>query len=333
MPDIIELAKSSRSTCKVCGEKIQKNEPRFGKESIFRKDNNEYISYKWHHIKCAEIKFPQLLANAMINSELPDETLNLINKLKQKYSNKSGNIRPISMIENIEGKKVNVEGNIIRVSKPKEIIFENKKIISRNIFVEDDDGRHKVVILGTNAELDFKKEDHLVIINGVTVMGSNDRIQVFALESSKVLINPSDTELTQDKSLTVYISDAWERPRDMFASFEEIKSNRAKCIVCGKPIKMQEVEDENGKKSKIKILKLVKPEWAINEETGNYYAIKRSLHLLCYINEEHGEEILKEATSMLTPEIVEKHREELENLYNLLDDGLAKEHLDIMLHS
>ena len=44
----IEYAKSSRSTCKVCGEKILKEEIRIGVPSYFQ----QYKSYKWQHSKC-----------------------------------------------------------------------------------------------------------------------------------------------------------------------------------------------------------------------------------------------------------------------------------------
>ncbi|MHA2289383.1 MAG: PARP-type zinc finger-containing protein [Promethearchaeota archaeon] len=44
----IEYAKSSRATCKVCGEKIEKRDIRIGVPSYFQ----QYLSYKWQHAKC-----------------------------------------------------------------------------------------------------------------------------------------------------------------------------------------------------------------------------------------------------------------------------------------
>ena len=44
----IEPAKSSRSTCKTCGHKIEKDDLRLGEPSYFQ----DHLSYKWHHLTC-----------------------------------------------------------------------------------------------------------------------------------------------------------------------------------------------------------------------------------------------------------------------------------------
>ncbi|OLS27409.1 MAG: hypothetical protein HeimC3_04080 [Candidatus Heimdallarchaeota archaeon LC_3] len=44
----IEYAKSSRSTCKLCNEKIMKEEIRVGVPGYFQ----QYLTYKWQHSKC-----------------------------------------------------------------------------------------------------------------------------------------------------------------------------------------------------------------------------------------------------------------------------------------
>jgi hypothetical protein len=44
----IEPAKSNRSTCKTCGQKIEKNHLRLGEPSYFQ----DHLSYKWHHFAC-----------------------------------------------------------------------------------------------------------------------------------------------------------------------------------------------------------------------------------------------------------------------------------------
>ncbi|MBY9000028.1 MAG: hypothetical protein KGD64_03870, partial [Candidatus Heimdallarchaeota archaeon] len=43
-----EYAKSSRSTCKSCGSKIEKGKVRVGEASYF----DDHLSYKWNHEDC-----------------------------------------------------------------------------------------------------------------------------------------------------------------------------------------------------------------------------------------------------------------------------------------
>ncbi len=45
----VEPAKSNRSKCRTCEQKIQKGELRLGKPSLFE----SHVSYGWHHMKCA----------------------------------------------------------------------------------------------------------------------------------------------------------------------------------------------------------------------------------------------------------------------------------------
>jgi hypothetical protein len=45
----VEPAKSSRSTCRICSQKIEKGELRLGEPSLF----DGHVSYGWHHLKCA----------------------------------------------------------------------------------------------------------------------------------------------------------------------------------------------------------------------------------------------------------------------------------------
>ena len=44
----IEPAKSSRSTCKTCGHKIEKDHLRLGEPNYFQ----DHLNYKWHHLAC-----------------------------------------------------------------------------------------------------------------------------------------------------------------------------------------------------------------------------------------------------------------------------------------
>jgi hypothetical protein len=44
----VEPAKSSRSTCRTCGQKIDKDTLRLGEPSFF----DDHVTYKWHHATC-----------------------------------------------------------------------------------------------------------------------------------------------------------------------------------------------------------------------------------------------------------------------------------------
>lgn len=46
----IEPAKSSRSKCRTCGNKIEKGKLRLGEPSFFE----DHLSYRWHHVECAK---------------------------------------------------------------------------------------------------------------------------------------------------------------------------------------------------------------------------------------------------------------------------------------
>ena len=45
----IEAAKSGRSTCRTCGEKIPKDSLRLGEPDFYE----DHLSYRWHHLRCA----------------------------------------------------------------------------------------------------------------------------------------------------------------------------------------------------------------------------------------------------------------------------------------
>ncbi|GAB5544420.1 MAG: hypothetical protein SangKO_041800 [Sandaracinaceae bacterium] len=70
MSDKIEAAKSSRSACRQCGEKIQKGTLRFGEEY-----ESEYgLSFRWYHLPCAAEKLPALLKKTLegFDGEVPE---------------------------------------------------------------------------------------------------------------------------------------------------------------------------------------------------------------------------------------------------------------------
>lgn len=69
---MIEAAKSGRSSCRTCREKIGKGELRFGEvDYTFDPDG----SFKWHHLLCAAKKLGPALEDAIADfaGELPDK--------------------------------------------------------------------------------------------------------------------------------------------------------------------------------------------------------------------------------------------------------------------
>ena len=87
MAHMIEAAKSGRAKCRKCKEKIEKDALRFGHEVA-----NDFSdsSFQWFHLKCAAVKLPTHLAEALSDFEgdVPDrdeiDQLIADNRKKQK---------------------------------------------------------------------------------------------------------------------------------------------------------------------------------------------------------------------------------------------------------
>ena len=61
LPLRVELAKSSRATCRTCGKKIDISKLRIGEPYLYE----EKISYKWHHLTCIAKRIVPLLLSTM----------------------------------------------------------------------------------------------------------------------------------------------------------------------------------------------------------------------------------------------------------------------------
>jgi Poly(ADP-ribose) polymerase and DNA-Ligase Zn-finger region len=74
MGHVIEMAKSGRSTCRVCKQGIPKGELRFGEETVNAFSESGGTSFVWHHLKCAAQKKPYELDDALktFDGEVPD---------------------------------------------------------------------------------------------------------------------------------------------------------------------------------------------------------------------------------------------------------------------
>ena len=84
---LIEFAKSGRAGCRKCKEKIAKDELRFGHEVSSDFSDN---TLQWYHLKCAAVKLPIELADALadFDEDVPDraeiDELIAANRKKQK---------------------------------------------------------------------------------------------------------------------------------------------------------------------------------------------------------------------------------------------------------
>jgi hypothetical protein len=58
MPNVIEIAKSGRASCRTCHKNIDKGLLRFGEEApnAFVEPGAAATSYRWHHLECAATK-------------------------------------------------------------------------------------------------------------------------------------------------------------------------------------------------------------------------------------------------------------------------------------
>ncbi len=75
----VEPAKSSRSTCKTCREKIEKDTLRLGEPGMF----DDHVTYKWHHLSCMSHQLRWMDLDAFDGySELSDEQKGQLQDLK-----------------------------------------------------------------------------------------------------------------------------------------------------------------------------------------------------------------------------------------------------------
>lgn len=312
MPNKFEHAKSNRSTCKHCKEKIQKDEIRFGLESVFKKDGREYPSYKWFHFNCAVEKFPEQLPDAAGADLLQDEQRKIFDELVQKFSFSSFSLQQIGDLTGEEGIS-SVEATVLKAMPVRFLtnsIFEEKE--GRIVYVEDTNGVRRKMYLWKDLDLDIESGDRVVAENAVIEVGNDGLPEVHIIKDASLQINPDSTKSLIFEKFT---SDAWGRPSSEFAHFEYAKSNRAGCVGCKEQIKKG-------------MLKIVKPIWGENETTGQKYPGSQSFHPLCIFLDENSIDVLHEAISRLTPPLVSENRIILENILT----KLAKDFPDSQAH-
>jgi hypothetical protein len=298
----IELAKSGRATCRQCREKIPKNDPRLGEEYEFSMGSSIRSGLRWYHLSCAITKLPDMVAQAEINAELPEDVLKSIEEIKKKGTQSAFTVKGFSDLKE-EDVKVNVKAKIIRpMSVKQEFDDDGNPHQTRTLYVQENGIKGKMVLWNKHSEVDANKNDEIFILKGHTELGSDEKIVVHANLDSKVFINPDESDLeTGIPKFELYSSNSWKKPKGEFCRFEYAKSGRASCSHCDEKIQKAE-------------LKIVKPEWGENEDTGRFFPSSTSYHTYCAIEAELGDEIIHEAITRLTPELIEENKDSLSNL-------------------
>ena len=190
--------------------------------------------------------------------------------------------------------------------------------MGRKLYVSEDDNNSIFILWNEHADTEISPGNTIVIKSGLTVMGSNEATQVEAISDSEVLINPDEDDLKSIDTTELYMASSWSRPSGTSVMFEYAKSSRAKCKVCG-------VKIDKGN------LKVVKPIWTKDEKTGRTFAGNNSLHLNCAIDDDHGVDVLHEAITRLTPDLIIENKIILLKLYKNLPDIKSKQILGKLL--
>ncbi|MFV2014676.1 MAG: PARP-type zinc finger-containing protein, partial [Candidatus Heimdallarchaeota archaeon] len=109
----IELSKSSRAMCRICKAKIEKDKPRLGEEYEFSMGSSVRTGIRWFHLDCAISKSPDMVIQAEITMELPDDIAKNIEELKKRGMQTAFAVKGFSDIKE-DDSKVNVKGTVLR---------------------------------------------------------------------------------------------------------------------------------------------------------------------------------------------------------------------------
>ncbi|MCE7733668.1 MAG: hypothetical protein GPJ54_02240 [Candidatus Heimdallarchaeota archaeon] len=305
--NIIELSKSGRASCRICKIKIEKAKPRLGEEYEFSMGSSVRTGVRWFHLDCAISKSPDMVIQAEITMELPEDVAITIEELKKRGMQTAFAVKGFSDIKE-DGSKVNVKGTILRPMSKKLDIDENGvEHQSRTLYIVENEEKGKFVLWDEHCDEEIAKDDEIVVINGYTIMGSDDKISIHVQSDSTLFINPTDEDLeTGIPKIELFSSNSWKKPKGENCRFEFAKSGRAACAHCEEKINKAE-------------LKIVKPEWGESEDNGRFFPSSVSFHVRCVIEAEFGDEIIHEAVTRLTPELIEENKEVLAELKDQLE--------------
>ena len=313
MANKFEISKSSRASCRKCKEKIPKGEIRFGEEVVFRRDGQDYPSFKWFHFDCAISKFEDKLAFADEVSLLSDKQHKILKQMKKKARKSKFTFRNLNELDGNEG-IINVSGTVQRSLKEREMETLTGELMNgKVVYIADNEDSYAKVILWDSANKKVNKNDKLILLNSMATIGNDDKVEIHELTTSKFALNE---DVAFDIQEEVYKSTAWNRPNEGDVEFEYAPSGRASCTVCAEKIAKD-------------TLKIVKPVWGENEQTKTVFPSKESMHVQCSLEDEDANELLKEAISRLSPQLVSENQ----NTLNELKSSIQEEKLKAMLSS
>jgi hypothetical protein len=306
--NIIELSKSSRATCRNCKTKIDKGKPRLGEEYEFSMGSSVRTGIRWFHLDCAISDSPDMVVQAEITMELPEDVAKTIEDLKKRGMQTAFAVKGYSDIRE-DDSKVNVRATVLRPMQSKlDIDEDGVEHNSRTVYIVENEEKGKFVLWDEHCDNEIKKQDEIVVINGYPALGSDEKVSIHVTKDSKLYVNPNEEDLmTGVPKIDLFTSTSWKKPKGENCRFEYAKSGRAVCSHCEKKIAKAE-------------LKITKPEWGEDEDSGRFYPSSISFHVRCVIDVEFGEEIVHEAITRLTPQLIEENKETLSDLRAKLDD-------------
>ncbi len=289
----IELAKSNRSTCKICNQKIEKDTPRFGLESVFKRGEDEFTSYKWHHIECMLKNNPDAFINAEGLDLLTPEQESELAKLKEKSLSSGVSFFEVEDLTGEEG-KVNVQAKVFRLLPAREVEFRGSFVDAKTLQIGNSARRVKFLLFDTNQEI--KKGDTVYLKGVLSDLSEEGGVLLYSDPDTKVYLNEPPSE---ENKLQIYVSAELDNPPNTTCEFSVAKSSRAKCFVCKEPIQKGEP-------------KLSKPSW-IETPRGKIVG-NVSYHLECALSDSDSEEMMKEAFSKLTPQFISENADMLQTI-------------------
>ena len=313
MPNKFEISKSNRASCRKCKEKIAKGEVRFGEETIFKRNGENYPNFKWFHFKCAVSKFKSKLAFAEDLALLSNKQQQILDEIQKKASKSKFTFRTLSELDGEEG-IINILGIVKRSSKEREMEnLDGEMMTGKVVYITDEEDTYIKVTLWNSSSKKLKAQDKLTLLSVTSVLGNDDKAEIHETETSKLFLNEEVALGIQEE---IYRSTAWDRPHEGDVEFEYAPSGRAICTVCAEKI-------PNG------TLKVTKPVWGENEQTKTIFPSKNSIHVPCSIKDEDARELLQEAISRLNPQLLS------ENLQTFIElkDSLKDKELRKMLTS
>jgi hypothetical protein len=222
----IEYAKSSRATCKICSEKIEKRDIRIGVPSYFQ----QYLSYKWQHSKCTTF-------GGQVPKPVDMDGYENIDEEDQKSLEQNvitvdvDSITPTKLDDIITPDKVipRIDATITRIGTIQDNTESGGSIFS-SIVISDGDSTMTVMGFGSRPARDLVNLD----LKGVyRFYGLRSTL---SSQSNMILKHEGATKfelVTPGQKKKIVTDDDWGEFKDMRLT---ISNRKAKCIICEESI-------------------------------------------------------------------------------------------------